>query len=241
MPRDAITCSYGYYMIKRIAERTLNMPHLFAHSTFHAKRIMTKNLVRLSLSTFFVVGTFVFVGGAEPSAVDSNAAHSLAVEAFQAEVDGDFLSRQRLLAEALQADVNCPLLNAQLGKVAIASDDWRSVDECVQLATANNKLQQYYFTRGDRELEVFAQLGKGGDVANSDLEAICRILSLWLRSNGSLDLAMRQLDGIGSSMTVPTAPVAPTTARVGLLIGPSLRKRQPLAVRHPTRTRCEPR
>jgi ribonucleoside-diphosphate reductase alpha chain len=55
-----------------------------------------------------------------------------------------------------------------------------------------------------REREVFAQLGKGGDVANSDLEAICRILSLWLRSNGSLELAVKQLDGIGSSLTVPT-------------------------------------
>ena len=55
-----------------------------------------------------------------------------------------------------------------------------------------------------REREVFAQLGKGGDVANSDLEAICRILSLWLRSNGSLEMAVKQLDGIGSSMTVPT-------------------------------------
>ena len=55
-----------------------------------------------------------------------------------------------------------------------------------------------------REREVFAQLGKGGDVANSDLEAICRILSLWLRSNGSLQLAVKQLDGIGSSLTVPT-------------------------------------
>jgi len=55
-----------------------------------------------------------------------------------------------------------------------------------------------------REREVFAQLGKGGDVANSDLEAICRLLSLWLRVNGSLDEALRQLDGIGSSLTVPT-------------------------------------
>jgi ribonucleoside-diphosphate reductase alpha chain len=55
-----------------------------------------------------------------------------------------------------------------------------------------------------REREVFAQLGKGGDVANSDLEAICRILSLWLRSNGSLKLAIKQLDGIGSSLSVPT-------------------------------------
>ena len=55
-----------------------------------------------------------------------------------------------------------------------------------------------------REREVFAQLGKGGDVANSDLEAICRILSLWLRSNGSLKMAVKQLEGIGSSLTVPT-------------------------------------
>jgi ribonucleoside-diphosphate reductase alpha chain len=59
------------------------------------------------------------------------------------------------------------------------------------------------FTAG-KEREVFAQLGKGGDVANSDLEAICRLLSLWLRSNGSLDTALKQLEGIGSSLTVPT-------------------------------------
>lgn len=54
------------------------------------------------------------------------------------------------------------------------------------------------------EREVFAQLGKGGDVANSDLEAICRMLSLWLRGNGSLERAISQFSGIGSSLTVPT-------------------------------------
>ena len=54
------------------------------------------------------------------------------------------------------------------------------------------------------EREVFAQLGKGGDVANSDLEAICRMLSLWLRGNGSLERAIGQFSGIGSSLTVPT-------------------------------------
>ena len=56
----------------------------------------------------------------------------------------------------------------------------------------------------DREMEVFAQLGKGGDVANSDLEAICRMLSLFLRCGGDLALAMQQLEGIGSSITVPS-------------------------------------
>jgi ribonucleoside-diphosphate reductase alpha chain len=54
------------------------------------------------------------------------------------------------------------------------------------------------------EREVFAQLGRGGDIANSDLEAICRITSLFLRSNGSLKQVMSQLSGIGSSLTVPS-------------------------------------
>ncbi len=57
----------------------------------------------------------------------------------------------------------------------------------------------------ERELEVFAQLGKGGDVAASDLEAICRMVSLFLRSDGSLELVIDQLSGIGSSLSIPTA------------------------------------
>ncbi len=58
--------------------------------------------------------------------------------------------------------------------------------------------------RTDRELEVFAQLGKGGDVATSDLEAICRMISLWLRAGGSLTHVIKQLEGIGSSLQIPT-------------------------------------
>ena len=54
------------------------------------------------------------------------------------------------------------------------------------------------------EREVFAQLGKGGDLATSDLEAICRILSLFLRCNGALGRAVGQLQGIGSSLSVPS-------------------------------------
>ncbi|MCG3126781.1 MAG: hypothetical protein CHACPFDD_01636 [Phycisphaerae bacterium] len=58
--------------------------------------------------------------------------------------------------------------------------------------------------RVDRELEVFAQLGKGGDVATSDLEAICRMISLWLRAGGTLRHVIKQLEGIGSSLQIPT-------------------------------------
>ncbi|MGE0482050.1 MAG: adenosylcobalamin-dependent ribonucleoside-diphosphate reductase [Phycisphaerae bacterium] len=58
--------------------------------------------------------------------------------------------------------------------------------------------------RSQRELEIFAQLGKGGDVANSDLEGMCRAGSLWLRSGGSLRHLIKQWDGIGSSLQIPT-------------------------------------
>ena len=55
-----------------------------------------------------------------------------------------------------------------------------------------------------REREVFAQLGKGGDLANSDLEAICRLISLLLRLDGDIQTVIDQLDGIGSSLSVPS-------------------------------------
>jgi ribonucleoside-diphosphate reductase alpha chain len=55
-----------------------------------------------------------------------------------------------------------------------------------------------------RERELFAQLGKGGDLANSDLEAICRLVSLLLRLDGDITTVIDQLEGIGSSLSVPT-------------------------------------
>jgi ribonucleoside-diphosphate reductase alpha chain len=58
--------------------------------------------------------------------------------------------------------------------------------------------------KNEREREVFAQLGKGGDIANSDLEAICRMISLFLRCNGSLEMVVSQLEGIGSSLSIPS-------------------------------------
>lgn len=54
------------------------------------------------------------------------------------------------------------------------------------------------------ERELFAQLGKGGDLANADLEAICRLVSLYLRLGGDLHTIIDQLDGIGSSLSVPS-------------------------------------
>jgi ribonucleoside-diphosphate reductase alpha chain len=69
----------------------------------------------------------------------------------------------------------------------------------------NMHVQISYDPKTGAPCEVFAQLGRAGDVANSDLEGICRMVSLWLRANGSLEMAVDQLSGIGSSLSVPTA------------------------------------
>jgi ribonucleoside-diphosphate reductase alpha chain len=55
-----------------------------------------------------------------------------------------------------------------------------------------------------REMEIFAQLGKAGDIASSDLEAISRMVSLYLRIGGSLEDIIDQLEGIGSHMAIPS-------------------------------------
>lgn len=66
------------------------------------------------------------------------------------------------------------------------------------------------------EREVFAQLGKGGDLANSDLEAICRVISLYLRINGSIADIVSQLGGIGSSLSISTKDGRITSLADGL-------------------------
>lgn len=73
-----------------------------------------------------------------------------------------------------------------------------------QTPFGNMHIQITVDPREERELEVFAQLGKGGDIATSDLEAICRMISLWLRAGGRLKHVIKQLSGIGSSLQIPT-------------------------------------
>ena len=73
-----------------------------------------------------------------------------------------------------------------------------------QTPFGNMHIQITVDPKSEREMEVFAQLGKGGDLATSDLEAICRMISLWLRAGGSLRHVIKQLSGIGSSLQIPT-------------------------------------
>lgn len=50
-----------------------------------------------------------------------------------------------------------------------------------------------------RELEIFAMVGKAGGVPMGNLEAICRMVSSFLRIGGSLDQVVDQLKDIGST------------------------------------------
>lgn len=74
----------------------------------------------------------------------------------------------------------------------------------------------------DREMEVFAQIGKAGDIPASDLEAICRMVSLFLRSGGSLEQVIGQLEGIGSSISIHTKDGKMTS--IGDVLGKTMRK-----------------
>jgi ribonucleoside-diphosphate reductase alpha chain len=54
--------------------------------------------------------------------------------------------------------------------------------------------------KNDQPFEVFAQIGKSGYTTMADTEAICRLISLALRSSIPIDRIIRQLRGIGGSV-----------------------------------------
>jgi ribonucleoside-diphosphate reductase alpha chain len=54
------------------------------------------------------------------------------------------------------------------------------------------------------EVQVFSDLGKGGDVVGADLEGIGRLVSTALRGGIKIEKIIGQLDGIGS--TIASAP-----------------------------------
>jgi ribonucleoside-diphosphate reductase alpha chain len=59
-----------------------------------------------------------------------------------------------------------------------------------------------------REYEVFAQIGHLGELVAADVEAMCRLASLYMRLGGSLQDVAKQLKGIGSNITSDQATVS---------------------------------
>lgn len=76
--------------------------------------------------------------------------------------------------------------------------------------------------KSKRELEVFAQVGKAGGIPSSNLEAVCRMISLYLRIGGSLDDVAEQLEGIGSNTSIPSKDG--TVMSMGDALGKAIRR-----------------
>lgn len=55
-----------------------------------------------------------------------------------------------------------------------------------------------------KEREIFAQLGKAGDLIAADLEAICRLASISLRTGSTIQEIVDQLQDIGTTHVMPT-------------------------------------
>ncbi|MEM7477645.1 MAG: hypothetical protein AAF483_21870, partial [Planctomycetota bacterium] len=75
-------------------------------------------------------------------------ANLLATQALVAESQGDFLARQRLLAEAQHLNSSCRLASSHLGRIQ-AAEDWQSLDESLA-SVANKKVLDEYEQRREQ-------------------------------------------------------------------------------------------
>jgi ribonucleoside-diphosphate reductase alpha chain len=57
---------------------------------------------------------------------------------------------------------------------------------------------------GQKEMEIFAQLGKAGDIIAADIEAICRLASLALKNGATIEQVIDQLIDIGTTHIMPS-------------------------------------
>jgi ribonucleoside-diphosphate reductase alpha chain len=88
--------------------------------------------------------------------------------------------------------------------------DWRVVDLrpgvlsgiTQKIRTGYGNLYVTVNTRNGLPFEVFAHIGKSGYTTMADTEAICRLISLALRSHVPIEQVIRQLKGIGGSSPV---------------------------------------
>lgn len=88
-------------------------------------------------------------------------------------------------------------------KEPIATDVFPSFR--TQIKTQFGNLHVHIVQDGNgKEREIFAQLGKAGDLIAADLEAICRMASLALKKGSTIEEVAEQLDGIGTTHIMPS-------------------------------------
>lgn len=99
---------------------------------------------------------------------------------------------------------NHPKVNfVQFEGISLTTDVYPSFRTQVKTQFGNLHVQVVLDSAGGKEREIFAQLGKAGDVIAADLEAICRLASISLQANVPFEKVISQLEGIGSTNVMP--------------------------------------
>lgn len=91
---------------------------------------------------------------AEPNLGFSSPAAGIVGDALQAEMDGDLLSRERLLTEATFCDPHFAGNYWYQGKLLGPQDNWMTVDQAIEQAQSNAALSEYETFRSDQANDV---------------------------------------------------------------------------------------
>ncbi len=107
------------------------------------------------LALFGIIAFGFFANATEPATTEARRIESqqLANQALAAEIEGDFIARQRLLRESELLNSDCLLAKSQKGEVQ-SEVGWLSVEECVEQLKKNAMIAEYEQRRGTDDLNV---------------------------------------------------------------------------------------
>jgi ribonucleoside-diphosphate reductase alpha chain len=86
----------------------------------------------------------------------------------------------------------------------VVTDVYPAFRTQIKTQFGNLHVQVVLDEQGQSEREIFAQLGKAGDLIAADLEGICRLASMALKNGASIQSVIEQLEGIGTTHIMPT-------------------------------------
>ncbi len=132
-----------------------------------------------------------------PASADREAIRTAFLQAYQDGCKGLTVYRDQsrpnqVLSTSIREDAS--------SEVAIRPDTLKGVTEKIRTGYGNLYVTVNF--RDGQPFEVFAQIGRSGYTTMADTEAICRLISLAMRSGVTAPSIVRQLRGIGGSSQV---------------------------------------
>lgn len=106
--------------------------------------------------------------------VTTEKALKLVVQAVQAEIDGELLSREKFLSEAKQTEDNFAPANWLRGQVISADGSWVTVDQAIEQAKSDELLTSYEAMRAEQPPTIQGNLQAAAWCAKNKLPLQCR-------------------------------------------------------------------